>query len=120
MSGDINRYIFEDNFHRKLHSRKNSSQRLLYHFLPQWFLLMTLFLLFPPFTIYRILVFSSALVKHCFLGNSSGLNLNLTILETSSEPRPRALEESHRTWKIYSLVYLNLTQKEGRRKRVIL
>ncbi|KAF3827571.1 hypothetical protein GH733_003057, partial [Mirounga leonina] len=26
--------------------------------------------------------------QHCFLGNSSGLNLHLTILETSSEPRP--------------------------------
>lgn len=44
---------------------------------------------FPPSTIYRLLVFSSALVKHCFLGHSSGLNLNLTVLETSSEPRPR-------------------------------
>lgn len=47
MNGDLNRYVFEDNFHWKLHSRKNSS-RLLYHFLPQQFLLMTLFLLFPP------------------------------------------------------------------------
>lgn len=32
----------------------------------------------------------------------------------------RAVEESHRTLKSYTLVYLNLTQEEGRRKMMVL
>ncbi|XP_042812559.1 OX-2 membrane glycoprotein isoform X4 [Panthera tigris] len=57
---------------------------------------------FSPLNIYRLLVFSSTIVKYCFPGHSPGLNLNLIILETSSEPRPRALEDSHRTLNIMS------------------
>lgn len=55
---------------------------------------------FSPFKTHRLLVFSSPVVKYRFSGDSSGLNLNLTILETSSKPRPRALEESHRALKV--------------------
>ncbi|XP_042758871.1 OX-2 membrane glycoprotein isoform X1 [Panthera leo] len=57
---------------------------------------------FSPLNIYRLLVFSSTIVKYCFPGHSPGLNLNLIILETSSEPRPRAVEDSHRTLNIMS------------------
>ncbi|GAB5576429.1 OX-2 membrane glycoprotein isoform X1 [Prionailurus iriomotensis] len=69
----------------------------------------------------ELLVFSSTIVKYCFPGHSPGLNLNLIILETSSEPRPRkSPRRLTQNPEYYVLVYLNLIHEKGRRKRVIL
>lgn len=86
MNADL--YILKNNFHQKYNSSKNSLQLFLYYFLPLQLPLITSFS-FSPLNIHRLLVFSSTAVKHCLLGNSSGLNLNSTLLETSSEPRSR-------------------------------
>lgn len=98
---NVDLYICKNNFHQKHNSSRISLQLSLYYFLPLQLPLITSFS-FSPINIHRLLVFSSTVVKHRLLGNSSGLNLNSTLLETSSEPRSRALEESHRTLTVIS------------------
>jgi len=85
---NVDLYICKNNFHQKHNSSRISLQLSLYYFLPLQLPLITSFS-FSPINIHRLLVFSSTVVKHRLLGNSSGLNLNSTLLETSSEPRSR-------------------------------
>lgn len=60
----------------------------LFHFLPLWPPLLSS-LSHSPLAPCRILVFSSAVAKHRLSGDSSGLDLNLIILETSPKSRAR-------------------------------